>query len=73
MLRDFFPKLLFLACLTFVLATSGCQWYESLRGPGFPGWEESGGFRGKNPDSHGSGFLYSRKAEQVERSLGGDY
>jgi len=52
---------------------AGCQWYDSLRGPGLPGWEESNGMRGKNSDSHGSGFLYSRKAEQVEKNLGGDY
>ena len=51
----------------------GCQWFDSLRGPGFPGWEESSSMRGKNSDSHGSGFMYSRKAEQVEKNLGGDY
>lgn len=78
MLRDFSQKLLFLTGATLLLAaglltTSGCQWLDSLRGPGFPGWEENGGFRGKNSDAHGSGFLYSRKAEQVEKSLGGNY
>jgi hypothetical protein len=57
------------ACAVF----GGCQWYDSLRGPGFPGWEESSSMRGKNSESHGSGLVYSRKAEQVEKNLGGDY
>ena len=66
--------LLLLALMApWLITCPGCQWYEQLRGPGFPGGEESTGFRGKNPESHGSGMLYSRKAEQVEKSLGGDY
>jgi hypothetical protein len=73
MFRELATRALILASSAVVLATGGCQWYESLRGPGFPGWEESGGVRGKNPEARPSGFFTSRKAEQVEKSLGGDY
>jgi len=74
MARRFRLKFLFMLLAVAACAVcGGCQWFDSLRGPGFPGWEESSSMRGKNSDSHGSGFVYSRKAEQVEKNLGGDY
>ena len=56
----------------------GCQWsrnyYESLKGEGFPEWSESmGTARGKNLNAQPSGFFTDRRSEQIEKSLGGGF
>jgi hypothetical protein len=58
--------------------TGGCAWFqqgmETLKGPGFPGWEESGnGIRAKNADAKPSGFFTDRRSEQIEKNLGGNF
>lgn len=60
-------------------ALSGCQWsrnyYESLKGEGFPEWSESmGSARGKDSAAvQPSGFFTDRRSEQIEKSLGGGF
>jgi hypothetical protein len=77
------------ACSPFLVATrgalvlalaaaTGCQWtrnyYDSLKGEGFPEWSESmGGTRGANPNAKPSGFFTDRRSEQIEQSLGGGF
>lgn len=74
MSRRWFFSFLLLASSLLLLTGSGCAWIDSLRGPGFPGWEENGSsIRGKNPDAKPSGFLYDERSRQIERSLGGNF
>lgn len=57
----------------------GCQWsrnyYESLKGEGFPEWSESlGASRAKDSSAvKPSGFFTDRRSEQIEKSLGGGF
>src|SRR6266436_2962884 len=74
--RDF-PAVLWLAALTAILFTAGCtttptQYWEKLKGDGFPGWSEAmgGGVRGSK-DSKPSGYFTDRRSEQIEKDLGG--
>ena len=70
--RWFFGFLL--ANVLLLFAGGGCAWFEQLRGPGFPGWEQNGSsVRGKNSDAKPSGFLYDRRSQQIEQSLGGNF
>ena len=61
------------------LLTAGCQtpqqYYESLKGDGFPAWSDSlgSGVRGDAPTAKPSGFFTDRRSEQIERSLGGGF
>ena len=72
MLRRWLLVSLLLASL--LISGSGCAWLEQYKGPGFPGWEDSGTtFRGKDPNAKPSGFLWDRRSEQIERSLGGNF
>lgn len=71
LLRWFFG---FLLANVLLFASGGCAWFEQLRGPGFPGWEQNGSsVRGKNSDAKPSGFLYDRRSQQIEQSLGGNF
>lgn len=47
--------------------------WETLKGPGFPGWSESiaGRARPGGPDPKASGFFTDRRSEQIEQDLGG--
>ena len=58
--------------------TVGCttpqrQYWESLKGNGFPGWSESmaSGARGNTKAAQSSGFFTDRRSEQIEKDLGG--
>jgi hypothetical protein len=64
--------------LLLLAASPGCQWagnyYDSLKGEGFPAWSESmGGARGNNATARPSGFFTDRRSEQIEQSLGGGF
>lgn len=56
-----------------LFTSSGCAWYEQLKGPGFSyGSDSAGGsMRGKNSDAKPSGFFTDKRSEQIEQSLGG--
>jgi hypothetical protein len=72
MLRRWISVSLLLA--SSLLMGGGCAWFEQLRGPGFPGWEENGNsLRGKNTDAKPSGFLYDNRSRQIEKNLGGNF
>lgn len=73
-------RLLFLQRFAAVLlgallcASSGCAWYEQLKGPGFGYGENAGGsMRGKNSDAKPSGFFTDRRSEEIEKNLGGNF
>jgi hypothetical protein len=71
-----FRKCLALAGLLIVsTVTTGCAWMESLRGEGFPEWKNTigTGVRTPEPEAKPSGMFFSRKAEQIESSLGGNF
>jgi hypothetical protein len=52
--------------------TTPAQYWERLKGDGFPGWSEAmgSGVRG-NKDAKSSGFFTDRRSEQIEKDLGG--
>jgi len=59
------------------LCAGGCtttprQFWESLKGDGFPGWSDelASGVRA-NKDAKPSGFFTDRRSEQIEKDLGG--
>lgn len=61
-------------------ALDGCtvtprEYWEALKGEGFPGWDESNstGMRGNTKDVKPSGFFTDRRSEQIEKSLGGGF
>jgi hypothetical protein len=64
-----------------LLSAGGChsnpwqQWNETIKGSGFPGWNESigSGVRGKDPNAKPSGFFTDRRSEQIEQNLGGGF
>ena len=60
-----------------ILVSAGCtttpaQYWEKLKGDGFPGWSDAmgSGVRG-NKDAKSSGFFTDRRSEQIEKDLGG--
>jgi hypothetical protein len=64
--------------MALALCCTGCAWFqqgvETLKGPGFAGWEESGnGIRAKNSNAKASGFFTDRRSEQIEKNLGGNF
>jgi hypothetical protein len=70
-----YPRLLIAAM---VICASGCtttprQYWESLKGEGFPGWSESlaSSARGSSKAAQPSGFFTDRRSEQIEKDLGG--
>jgi hypothetical protein len=64
------------ACLiAAALMVSGCSWVDPLRGEGFQGWNSgmSSGLRGNTKASKGSGYFFDRRAEEIEKNLGGGF
>ena len=65
--------------LGLVLLAAGCattprEYFDSLKGEGFPGWNEKmAGFRGDEKSAAPSGFFTDRRSEQIEQSLGGGF
>ena len=62
------------------LACAGCQttprqYWDSLKGKGFPEWNGAmaGGVRGKPSDAKPNGYFTDRRSEQIEQNLGGDF
>jgi hypothetical protein len=61
------------------LLSAGCQtpqqYFESLKGDGFPSWSDTLGnsVRGDAPAAKPSGFFTDRRSEQIEQSLGGSF
>jgi hypothetical protein len=69
-----------LLSLVFALAAVGCkttprQYWESLKGEGFPEWSETmgSGVRASASGAKPSGFFTDRRSEQIEKSLGGGF
>jgi hypothetical protein len=64
------------ACLlALVMLTSGCTWLDPLRGEGFQEWSTgmSSGLRGNSKNANGSVYFFDRRAEEIEKNLGGGY
>ncbi|HEY2410771.1 MAG TPA: hypothetical protein VGI40_00930 [Pirellulaceae bacterium] len=53
-------------------ASSRFNW-DTLKGPGFPGWTEPLSARtgADSPAAKSSGFFTDRRSEQIEKDLGG--
>ncbi len=51
------------------------QYWEKLKGDGFPEWSEglSSGVRGNTSGAKPSGFFTDRRSEQIEKDLGGGF
>ena len=66
---------LVVACCAVGCQTTPQQYFESLKGEGFPGWnsELGGTVRGADPNAKPSGFFTDRRSEQIEQSLGGSF
>lgn len=67
-------RLQFAVCLlAAVMLASGCTWLDPLRGEGFQQWNSglSSGLRGNNKNAKGSGYFFDRRAEEIEKNLGG--
>jgi hypothetical protein len=62
--------LVLFACGLSLLTSSGCQWIDQLKGPGFPGWEENQSLRSQNGGGKPSGMFFDRRSEQIESNLG---
>ena len=70
-----------LASLAFAsVLLAGCQttprqYWDSLKGEGFPEWNSAmgGGVRGKSAEVKPSGFFTDRRSEQIEQNLGGGF
>ena len=62
-----------------LLVLSGCQsprqFWDSLKGEGFPEWsgQMAGGMRGTSSEAKPSGFFTDRRSEQIEQNLGGGF
>jgi hypothetical protein len=73
----FFRSWSWLCSLICLSAAVGCtassrfNW-DSLKGPGFPGWTEQSSARAAGaPAPKSSGFFTDRRSEQIEKDLGG--
>jgi len=76
-----------LAALTLFLFTTGCavlfagcattpsEYWQALKGEGFPEWNENmaAGSRGDPSRAKPSGFFTDRRSEQIEQNLGGGF
>ena len=68
-----------LTIVLLLMILSGCQsprqFWDSLKGDGFPEWsgQMAGGMRGKSSDVKPSGFFTDRRSEQIEQNLGGGF
>ena len=75
-LRRVFPP----AALALFLVTTGCattpsEYWQALKGEGFPEWSENlaAGTRGDASKAKPSGFFTDRRSEQIEQHLGGGF
>lgn len=66
--------------LAVVAFSSGCtttprQYWESLRGEGFPEWSDktAAGIRGNSAAAKPSGFFTDKRSDQIEQDLGGGF
>jgi len=68
-----------LFAVTAVLVVSGCanprQYWEALKGEGFPEWNENmaASAGGDASKAKPSGFFTDRRSEQIEQHLGGGF
>jgi hypothetical protein len=75
------PRFWLLAAMAWcLLAAGGCtttprEYWQALKGEGFPEWSESMGAsaRGDSSTAKPSGFFTDRKSEQIEQHLGGGF
>jgi hypothetical protein len=69
------PCLYSLICLSAAMGCTGPSRFnwETLKGPGFPGWTEQSSARATTgaPAPKSSGFFTDRRSEQIEKDLGG--
>ena len=69
----------FLLAVAAAVGAAGCamsprQFWESLKGEGFPEWSEKmAGVRGETKGAQPSGFFTDRRSEQIEKDLGGGF
>jgi hypothetical protein len=70
--RQFLLANLVLAAASALGCSSPSQTSQSLKGEGFPGWNEQfgSGLRA-NKNAQPSGFFTDTKSEQIEQNLGG--
>lgn len=70
----FWPLVVLALCLT-AGCTSPREYWQAIRGEGFPEWSENmnTGTRGDTSQVKPSGFFFDRKAEQIEQRLGGGF
>jgi hypothetical protein len=67
------------SALLLCLAAAGCasprEYWEALKGDGFPEWSENMGAtaRGDTSKAKPSGFFTDRRSEQIEKHLGGGF
>jgi hypothetical protein len=66
--------------LAALLLAPGCtmtprQYWESLRGEGFPEWSDktAAGVRGNTQSAKPSGFFTDKRSDQIEQDLGGGF
>ena len=60
------------AILSAGCTTAPAQYWEKLKGDGFPGWSDAMGSGVRaNKDAKSSGFFTDRRSEQIEKDLGG--
>ena len=69
-----------LALAALLLPLGGCtttprEYWEALKGDGFPEWNESMGVgaRGDSKAAKPSGFFTDKRSEEIEKSLGGGF
>jgi hypothetical protein len=70
------PPLRLILVLAALSAAPGCAWFDTLRGDGFQGWNQSlegGGLRSTDPTAKPSGFFTDRRSDDIEKSLGGGF
>ena len=73
-------RVLLLITLAAALFAPGCtltprQYWESLRGEGFPEWRDKAGsgIRGNASAVKPSGFFTDKRSDQIEQDLGGGF
>jgi hypothetical protein len=73
------PRILLLVAALLLPMAAGCQtpqqWFESMKGDGFPEWSDdlSSSVHGQKSKAKPSGFFTDRRSEQIEQNLGGGF
>lgn len=64
-----------LLCVAAIGCASPREYWEALKGDGFPEWSENMGAsaRGDTTQAKPSGFFTDRRSEQIEKHLGGGF